>query len=59
MAPISCTMLSNPGGFLCTTDFMAERDGLELSIPFSRRRLRTLESSPDHSPDFTFWLTKR
>ena len=32
IAPVSCNFQRNPGGFLCTPDCVAEREGFELSV---------------------------
>jgi hypothetical protein len=34
IAPISCNFQSNPGGFLCTADCVAEGEGFEPSVRF-------------------------
>jgi hypothetical protein len=48
-APISCNFQSNPGGFLCIADCVAERQEFEPSFPFLQKgkisRVSTLRDS--------------
>src|ERR1035438_2054854 len=52
IAPISRNFKSNPGGFLCTSDCVAERETFEPSVPLvgaKARRVRRLRERATQS----------
>jgi hypothetical protein len=49
VAPISCNFQSNPGGFLCTSDCMAEGEGFEPPVPFRAHRFSRPTVSTAHT----------
>jgi len=48
--PISPRFSRNPGGFLCSSDFVVEREGIELSLPFCRAKPRYIRKLQTAKP---------